>query len=503
MKQLLPNRTAKIRVDTPDYFDYVDKGSAIKYFLEIAGDSLKGNNMIVLYGEWGSGKSTLMEYIKTELEKGKLYKTVFFTAWEHEKDHNLALSLVDAITARLGKNVVVKEFIKEAADFLINLKKGLTVKTPDSLGFGFEYDFDKMHKAIEESYEKEEKDWSFYKKLSEFKEKYKKMEDGVLGKNEKLIVFIDDLDRCEPENVLTLLSAIKLFFSLGERTIFFFGIDKDAVTNAVKTKYGDIIKSNEYMEKVFDISFEMPKNTSISSLVSNYFNSPADTEKVTEFFKAIDFTTPRHLKKVLNKYLIVRTLKSKHLQLNIKKLIQNIKDEHNLGSIMSTIFTLFIIIIYEYNYDLFEDLEDYEGKVVEYIKIVEKGVQTAAVRNFNTTLNTITNENNGCCFPSIKGQTMHTLLERSKAVRVDARNSSDRSEYKRFTRFLTLFTPKKIDKFDFDITEINEEDFIKQFDIGANKILINFCFFLLRNRNEITASDYEFSNLFLMARTIL
>src|SRR5690606_31240326 len=72
-----------------------------------------------------------------------------------------------------------------------------------------------------------------------FKEEFKRVESCLIakGRKPKNIIFIDDLDRCDPEHTLALLSAIKLFFTYGEQTIFICGIDKKAVQEAIKTKY--------------------------------------------------------------------------------------------------------------------------------------------------------------------------------------------------------------------------------------------------------------------------
>ena len=71
---------------------------------------------------------------------------------------------------------------------------------------------------------------------------------------------------------MNLLSAIKLFFTLGKgKVIYFCGVDKSAVSEAVKVKYGEIIKSEEYLEKIFDISFNMSKDFQIVKLLNHYF----------------------------------------------------------------------------------------------------------------------------------------------------------------------------------------------------------------------------------------
>ena len=491
--KILPNREAAILVDTPDYFNYKDKGLAIKYILESTGDHLKGNNMLVLFGTWGSGKSTLMRYIRSELDKGKLYKTVYFTGWEHEKDNNLALSLVDAIIEDLDETAVVKEFVTMASDFLINLSKGITIKIP-----GFEFSPKDSLEGDEKSDQKKKNDLSHYKKIKAFQDKYSELEGSVLKKDEKLIVFIDDLDRCEPENVLNLLSAIKLFFSLGKRTIFFFGVDKEAVSNAVETKYKNVIKADEYLEKVFDISFEMPRNPPIEELIQHYF--PQHSYAISSFFKQINFTTARHLKKVLNKYEILKELKNNILSVELRELIPNLKPSPNVNPIES-VLTLLIIILYEFYPDTFNELEEYEEKIMAY----------ARKNNINDPKNgyqQLTDPNHGCCYKSLNKKNLTQII--FEAVDHTERNGGtpnapNNIRYNGYTRFLSLFTPKEVVSFNSNTGDMEDADFIKFFETKGDQLLLNFCKYLIVYKSSVLElnSTYIYTNLFQMAKMLL
>lgn len=368
-----------------DNFNFITKADAIKSFLEFSLESLKDNKMIVLYGDWGSGKSSLMKHVEFEINKD-IYYPIFFQAWEHEKDDNLALSLCDAITNSIDKhNKVIKDFMKAAFATLKCFASGITVKVPGSLtGLGLDMEFsgEKYIKAFDESL-KDTEQISFYKTLTDFKDKFKKVEEHILKQKKatKLLIFIDDLDRCEPENVLNLITAIKLFFTYGEHSVYFCGLDKTAVNMAVKTKYKDIVKAEEYLEKVFDISFNMPRTYEIKEIlrpffdnliVVNHVGNLKSIDVIEAFFIDIKFINPRRLKKVLNKYEIIKSFKvSSSLKDEFQKLIPNIIIEQNpKGKTFETIFTLFIIILYEFSFNEFEEIEGYERKIKIYADIL-------------------------------------------------------------------------------------------------------------------------------------
>jgi hypothetical protein len=77
-----------------------------------------------------------------------------------------------------------------------------------------------------------------------------------------LIVFLDDLDRCLPDNTLTLIELLKNYFNVGEaKVIFIFGQNPRVTKDFIKQKYPKLSTSfvNDYYKKIFDICIPFPK----------------------------------------------------------------------------------------------------------------------------------------------------------------------------------------------------------------------------------------------------
>lgn len=484
-----------------DAFNFKMKADVIKTFLEFNTLSLTENKMLALYGSWGSGKTSLMRYLEDKIDKG-IYFPIFFEAWEHEKDDNLALSLCDALVDQLANDKVgiITKFKKNAISVLKGFTKALSVKIGNPLT-GNEINFEGA-KFIEEL-DKQNENESFFKKNKEFKESFKEVEEAILKskKATRIVVFIDDLDRCEPENVLNLITALKLFFTYGEHTIFFTGLDKEAVTKAVKTKYQDVVKSEEYLEKVFDISFGMPKTFSLQKYLSTYFEGEwltSDGSKqsnvviLEDFFKSIGFTNPRHIKKVLNKYEILTTFKfSAELNNEIRSYIPNIifKRENPEGNIFETILCIYFIILYENFPERFEELEDYKRK---HNDLLEPYINSSRFTNSSASLNKNALADNLEVYniPDVKDVRLSNLFK----------NGHPSAQ---FAKVILFFAPGKPQSFmpfyDSDISLFNCH-------FTDNDILTLFSKFLISYRDEITMnnfSDYIFWNYFNMAKYLL
>jgi len=371
--KLLSNLPIQDLTSETDYLGIIDKGDLIKTFLIGNKDQFDEIKMFSLYGEWGSGKSSLMKYLEKEL-KGD-FNTFFFEAWEFEKDENLAMSLLEFITSK-NKDItedLCADILKYGGRILRGLGKSIKLNIPlFTNGPALELD---PSAFVEEISKNEE--LTFYKALGNFKTEFVRLEDFITkGNNPKYnIVFIDDLDRCEPEQVLNLLSAIKLFFTYGQKTIFFCGIDKKAVEEAVKTKYGEIVIANEYLEKIFDVSFSMPEHDDLQKLINHYFDttlyktgedSIAINYRINNLFQDLEFTNPRRVKKVLNKYQILRNMKSISLPEKFHP-FPNIDEKNGeQRSYFETVLVLYLIILHEFHSKYFDRFLDFDYKRSNY-----------------------------------------------------------------------------------------------------------------------------------------
>lgn len=361
MSKLLPNLPIEDLTPENDYLEIIDKGEIIKTFLQSNKDQFSEIKMFSLYGEWGSGKSTLMKYLEKELKND--FNTFFFEAWQYESDDNLSLSLLEYLSYETSDSTdeALGEIVEVAAKLFKGFSKSLKISIP-----GLSVDGSKLVETLEE-----EPKETFYQLKKKFNEEFVKWEEQITS-GDKIkfnIVFIDDLDRCEPENVLNLLSALKLFFTYGVKTIFFCGVDKKAVREAVKTKYREVVKADEYLEKIIDISFTMPEHNNLSKLVSQYFDNIKIKQfnknlidLISEFLSELNFTNPRRVKKLLNKYSILKVLKEdKSFKINIPNII-TVKE----GNYFETVLSIYFIILHEFYPKRFEDLFNFKKKEIQY-----------------------------------------------------------------------------------------------------------------------------------------
>ena len=310
--------------ETNDFLGSLEKANSIAKFIETDSELLSKNNMIAIYGEWGNGKSSLMKTIAEKLENDK-YEKIWIDMWKEESDYsNLSIKILNKILEKIKLDDSTRKGLLQA--FII-LGKGINVNIP-LVSYDMEKAFEQLEKEIDPSNNMD----NF---INTFQEKVKRY---IKKQNKKIVVFIDDLDRCNSENMLNIIYNIKLLLSVQD-VIFIFGIDKNAVTLALMNKYNnEVNKAESFLDKIFPISFNMPNRAiNLSLFLKANFDGLEDSKisVIEGFFIEINFINPRKLKKVFLRYFLIKNYLVK----------KNILDEQNEWQI---IWLLFFIIESEF-----------------------------------------------------------------------------------------------------------------------------------------------------------
>jgi hypothetical protein len=96
--------------------------------------------------------------------------------------------------------------------------------------------------------------------LDQIKKQFRRIVRLWVGKEGRLVVFVDDLDRCTPDQIPEVLEAIKLF-ATAPLCIYVMALDNDIVQKGIAKHYGfesGSAESAEYLEKIIQIPFHLP-----------------------------------------------------------------------------------------------------------------------------------------------------------------------------------------------------------------------------------------------------
>jgi hypothetical protein len=215
-----------------------------------------------IFGGWGSGKTTLMEAVRGRLNKDDRVVTVWFSAWRYEKDPNLIIPLLDVLRDALRDQARDAPWARDAAVAVGRagraLLAGVTLSVDAIPGFKIDFEPDKVMERISKN--DSEVPVSFY--YAGFKLLRTAIAD-ISGKGaRRVVIFVDDLDRCLPGSALEVLESMKLLF--GEQgCVFVVALDDEIVRKAVAVKYGADaeVSGEEYIKKIFQVPFNVPRTS--------------------------------------------------------------------------------------------------------------------------------------------------------------------------------------------------------------------------------------------------
>ncbi len=295
----------------------------------------KAEFAVGIFGSWGSGKTTLMRAIERALARHDSVVAVWFTAWRYERDPHLIVPLLDvlreALDKRAGEN---SSWAREAASgvaraaraFLAGLR--LSVGLP---GFGIEVDAGEVIEAIEAENDAGTKQLSFYQAgFMMLRDAISQLSDN--GRR-RVVIFVDDLDRCLPSNALQVLESMKLFFDV-EGCVFVVGLDQEIAELAVATKYSivdskgtlGVVSGNDYVKKIFQVPFALPRISSrqlqdyLSTIEANADLEDGQREdfhrnirRHLRFLPSEDSVNPREIKRLINAYILQLKMLSSRL----------------------------------------------------------------------------------------------------------------------------------------------------------------------------------------------
>ena len=236
-----------------------------------------------VHGDWGLGKTSFLHQVqwyltgdcpqqseaaaeeaKGELPNGKhagTVEAVWFDAWRYQNENSPVVALLQEMRAQLSWKKQAASSMRRSAEVAV---RGALLSMEDlTKKIGFQYS--KIQQANRE--------WESENLASALPSHTlrgllqsaisqllpKKSQNSV---QPRLAVFIDDVDRCEPEAAYRLLEGLKIYLTL-DNCVFVLGMNQKAVGEAIKKRMGTededpSARAAAYMEKLCQNVWHLP-----------------------------------------------------------------------------------------------------------------------------------------------------------------------------------------------------------------------------------------------------
>lgn len=292
---------------------------ALQKFIEYSGTPIT----IGIQGEWGTGKTSLMNTIRDSLcvqPKGKFHD-VWVTTWEHslfKPGEIVLISILEEIIAQVSR-ISSKYQTQEALKVVKSIGTNI-VKTATKIGLGIATAGGVNGEFVDDLLKEEDKS------IIKLREALAKIIQKVLSetKRQGFIFFIDDLDRLEPKVAVQVLEVIKNVFDIPQ-CIFVLAIDYGVIVKGLKDKYGVMTDENErefraFFDKIIQVPFSMPVSSydlqlylkelleTVKYFVDNEYNSDLIRINIIDVVNYTIGSNPRALKRLANSIFLIKIL---------------------------------------------------------------------------------------------------------------------------------------------------------------------------------------------------
>ncbi len=300
---------------------------------------------IAIQGDWGTGKTSMMQRIKGNSIIASNCVTVDLNTWEYSQfdlGNNLPIVFYTALIEKMGGSKASSDITdnvrnaikgimlfglsfaeKTAAGSIMSLIAGATKAGAENI------DVSKGNKTLVEATE-------------ELKSNFEKVLKARLNSEkdkDRMIIFIDDLDRIEPKRAVELMEILKVLLEV-DHCVFILAIDYDVVVRGIKAKYGsdmDERKARSFFDKIIQVPFSLPVGSYnieqyVSSLLKGMQNNQHESgllkiknddnnskdKEVTARDEVIDLIrysvgcNPRAIKRLINSFSLLSLIKEEN-----------------------------------------------------------------------------------------------------------------------------------------------------------------------------------------------
>lgn len=313
------------KAGAPDLLGVDDYMHALIKFIE----TCNMPTTIAIQGEWGSGKTSMLNQIKhklcetgldKELDKELPYYGIWINTWQYsimKSREETLIAIIGGLTAEISK--IIKRKHETQSQAVLNKVSNLFSKIA-KVGakvavsqIGIEGEF------IDEFLESENEAvdlLNFKNSLQEAINHCLELDRKQGNNNRGFVFFIDDLDRIDPPVAVEILELIKNIFEV-DNCIFVLAIDYEVVVKGLIPKFGPLTDKNErefrsFFDKIIQLPFSMPvamydvnhfllqSLEDIGYVDSQFTQNESLKDKLTDFAMLSVGTNPRSLKRLIN-----------------------------------------------------------------------------------------------------------------------------------------------------------------------------------------------------------
>jgi len=287
---LLPN-------DEPTTDDLLGHARQVDEVLAFLG-RVRPPYVLGVHGDWGTGKTSFLHKLQQQLGANKTARksrVVFFEAWRHQFEEQPVVALLHTIREHFS----LQQRVWEQSGKLASVAAWTGLRMLDDLAAGV------VQAGREEGEGWEARNFAVPLGSESFRSAFEGAIASLTGKGDaRLVVLIDDLDRCGDAAVVRLLEGLKLYLN-AHNCVFVIAADRRAVVRAIHRQLfseGSPRDAEEYAEKLFQAVIPLRLAVEVRDFIGAFWSQdPAHGQRLIELQRAHRFlpSNPRKIKRFL------------------------------------------------------------------------------------------------------------------------------------------------------------------------------------------------------------
>ena len=274
--------------------DVLDRESFVKQIVDLTMvlSEKHKNCCFGIEGEWGSGKSFVLENIQEclQVEQSEITGTdrffvVRYDCWKYDYYEEPIVAIIS----------VLREKIEQYISLLTNETKKALLETAKNAIIKIAVDAIKAKTGIDVDgvIEMPERDEKIYDKYFDFQKVVQEVQNQIenIAQDQTVIIMVDELDRCLPLYAIKVLERIHHVFNELENVVVIIAMEKKQIGNSLHQIYGDEMDVDRYLKKIIAFSFQLD-NGSARDFIEKYTNymemfDIKESDELEEFLKEI------------------------------------------------------------------------------------------------------------------------------------------------------------------------------------------------------------------------
>lgn len=246
----------KLWDDNPSLVDLLGFDAVVEPIVEAIGTADVDPLAIGVHSPWGGGKSTVLNLLEKRLESAGRYVVIRSDPWQYDNHDDVRGSLIAEVLDQLGSTFNEDGTIKGRITDLV--KRISWTRVGLALGKGaltMQWNPDELINAFTPRGRSDDKS------MAGFKDAFNILVKG-LPNVDRVVVLVDDLDRCLPPAVMATLEGIKLFLAV-PKMVFVVAADQEMVRDSIAVSLGETNRSGafatRYLEKIVQLPVTLPR----------------------------------------------------------------------------------------------------------------------------------------------------------------------------------------------------------------------------------------------------